>query len=502
MLANDANDALLPIESTEFRDQTESRELSERIDHTRTRVAVSTDVVGGVAGEGHTCRIEHMFDSDRLPVLDAGVVEGWIERLAGSDGPDDDGERVAALAALDRLACAAAGLQAEITARLDASVRRAEVDQGVPTKRRGRGVAAEVALARRESHSRGQKHVGLAKVLVDEMPRTHRAFRDGRITEWKATILARETACLSLADRQEVDRRLAADAGRLEKRGERELEGAVKSLAAELDAAAYVLRRRVAESQRRVTLRPVPDTMTRLSAELPVATGVAVFKSLSDAADSARAEGDPRARHQVMADTLVERLLGQSDGVVPVEIELVVSDEVLLGSSEGSAYVDGFGAIPAEVAREIAKRAGDRGLAKVRRLYRSPRTGQLVAMDSRSRRFRGGLARFIRLRDRVCRTPWCDAPVRHIDHPQSSATGGPTRLDNGQGLCEACNYAKESPGWSSSTVDSEPHTIEIRTPSGRTYRSTAPPRPGHVPRPDSMPGLVPRIDLAFTYGAA
>jgi hypothetical protein len=429
--------------------------------------------------------IEHMFDArvrDSAP-FDARVVETWVEQLASSPGPDRDDARVEMLAALDRLTCAAAGLQAEITAALDTSVRAREAERGVRAERRGRGVGAEVALARRESHHRGKRHVGLARILVDEMPCTRQALRQGRIDEWKATILVRETACLSLEDRQTVDRQLAGDLDRLEKRGVRELEGAARALAGELDAAACVLRRRIAESERHVTLRPVPDTMTRLSAELPVATGVAVFKALSDAADSARAAGDSRSRGQVMADTLAERVLGTARAVVPVEVELVVSDEVLLGEREDSARLDGYGPIPAELARELVKRAVDDELATIRRLYRNPKTGQLVAMDSRSRCFEGGLARFIRLRDQTCRTPWCDAPIRHTDHAESVAADGQTSRHNGEGLCEACNYAKEAPGWSTSVIDSERHTVEVRTSMGQVHRSTAPPLPGHVPRP-------------------
>jgi hypothetical protein len=424
--------------------------------------------------------IECMFDSpDLLPPLDAAQVEAWVERMAVTAGPNDDASRVEMLRALERLTCAASGLQAEITSRFDDSVRRREAERGLPHDRQGRGVPAEVALARRESHHRGRQHVALARVLADEMPCTRRALRTGRITEWKATILARETACLTLEERHTVDRRLAGDLERLETMGVRELEGAARRLAGELDAAACVLRRRVAESERRVTLRPVPDTMTRLSAELPVVMGVAVFKSLSEAADSARAQGDPRARHQVMADTLVERLLGMSGGVVPVEVELVVSDEVLFGTRDDAAYLDGCGPIPAELARELAKHADHAGVAKIRRLYRASDTGQLLAMDSRSRCFEGGLARFIRLRDQVCRVPWCDAPIRHSDHPEPVAADGETSRDNGQGLCEACNYAKEAPGWSVRVVATEPHTIEIRTPTRQVYRSQAPPLPGH-----------------------
>jgi hypothetical protein len=442
--------------------------------------------------------IEHMFESSTSEVaLEAGQIEAWVEQLASDSGPEDGEARVETLRALERLSCAVSGLQAEITAQLDDSVREAEAERGVSQARQGRGVAAEVALARRESHHRGRQHVGLARILADEMPCTRHALRRGVITEWKATILVRETACLSLGDRQTVDSRLAGDARRLERMGDRELEGAARSLAAELDAAACVLRRRVAESERRVTLRPLPDTRTRLSAELPVAAGVAVFKSLSDAADSARAQGDPRARHQVMADVLVERVLGTSGGVVPVEVELVVSDEVLLGSRDDSAYVEGYGPVPAEVAREAVKRAGEQGLARLRRLYRRPGTGQLVAMDSRSRCFPSGLAKFIRLRDQVCRTPWCDAPIRHTDHANPAAADGATSDVNGEGLCEACNYAKEASGWSFRVVQTAPHTIEIRTAAGQVFRSNAPPLAGHVPR-----RAVPHLDLAFSYGAA
>jgi hypothetical protein len=188
--------------------------------------------------------------------------------------------------------------------------------------------------------------------------------------------------------------------------------------------------------------------MSRLSAELPVATGVAVFKTLSDAADSARAAGDRRTRGQVMADTLVARVLGTTNGVVPVE---------------------------AELARELTRTAARSGMARLRRLYRRPGTGQLVSMDSRSRRFDGGIARFIRLRDQVCRTPWCDAPIRHTDHPQPAAAQGETSRLNGQGRCEPCNYAKEAVGWTSTVIDDEPHTVEVHTPTGHTYRSRAGP---------------------------
>ncbi len=65
-------------------------------------------------------------------------------------------------------------------------------------------------------------------------------------------------------------------------------------------------------------------------------------------------------------------------------------------------------------------------------------------MESASRYFPDGLADLIRLRDRHCQTPWCDAPIREIDHITPWTNGGPTTYTNGQGLCTRCNHAKQA----------------------------------------------------------
>jgi hypothetical protein len=51
-------------------------------------------------------------------------------------------------------------------------------------------------------------------------------------------------------------------------------------------------------------------------------------------------------------------------------------------------------------------------------------------------------------RDQTCRTRWCNALIRHADHVIRNADGGGTSAENGVGLCESCNYVKETPGWS------------------------------------------------------
>jgi hypothetical protein len=182
-----------------------------------------------------------------------------------------------------------------------------------------------------------------------------------------------------------------------------------------------------------------------------------------------------------MADTLVRRVLAPhiagADGPaeLPLMINVVVPDSVLLGDSDAAGFVDGYGPVPGELLREwIASHAEDGVMDWLRRLYRQPATGQLVAMDKEGRRFDGKLAEYLRLRDRHCRNPWCNAPIRHLDHARDAAKGGGTSAGNGQGLCEACNHAKQADGWTATPVEGPVHTIEIVTPTGHRYLSTVP----------------------------
>ena len=56
---------------------------------------------------------------------------------------------------------------------------------------------------------------------------------------------------------------------------------AAKEIADRLDAQAVVDRAAKAEADRTVTIRPAPDTMTYVTALLPVAQGVGVYAALN-----------------------------------------------------------------------------------------------------------------------------------------------------------------------------------------------------------------------------
>ncbi len=403
-----------------------------------------------------------------------------FDRLVVVDLDADESALVERIAELERLKSAAAAAQARVTAALDESRRAAEAARGAPAAKRGRGLASEVALARRDSPNRGGRHLGFARALVHEMPHTLAALETGVLSEWRATLIVRESACLDVEDRRTLDAELCSDLTELEGLGDARITAEAKKIAYRLDPHAVVDRAVRAESERRVTIRPAPDAMAIVTALLPMSQGVAVYAALHRAVGTC---ADGRGRGQVMADTMVERVTGRPAEVpVPVAVEVVITDESLFAGDSEPARVAGFGPVPAAIARRLIVAAtGDRrSRATLRRLYKHPRSGVLVAMESRARLFPKGLSRFIDLRDETCRTPYCDAPIRHHDHATAHGRGGATNGVNGLGVCEACNYAKEAPGWKVTTSQDETgcHQAEFITPTGARHHSKAPPLPG------------------------
>lgn len=483
---------------------------------------------------------------DAIDAIDATVVASWSDALRALGGPVPEDEAIEQVAALERLKSAAAAAQARVTATLwQARVAR-ETDAGVPADQRGRGLADEIALARREHPSRGSRHLGLARALVEELPRTLDHLATGSTSEWTATVMARETAVLEPDDRRQVDAELA---GRLSEMTPRQVERAARARAQALDAAAVVRRRARAVAERRVSLRPQPDAMASLTGLVPMEQGVAAWAVLRRDAEARKAAGDDRGIGQLMADLLVERVTGQGTAdAVPVEVQLVMTPGTLLGLSDAPADLPGHGLLPAEVARVLvlgddvppgthagiragragthaggdagtragrdagtrAGRAGTRAgrdagtdagpradvdaepdtdaadpgavwggrpAARVwlRRVF-TDEMGRVCDVDSRRRLFPAAVQRLLRVRDGVCRFPFCDAPVRHADHVVGVVLGGSTSAANGQGLCARHNLVKALPGWAAVVSASGTEAVVVTTtPTGHRYRSPVPP---------------------------
>lgn len=294
----------------------------------------------------------------------------------------------------------------------------------------GQGIAEQVALACQLSPYTAARRLNSARAWWFDLPETYAALAAGELSERVAETVVSETRHLDAATRREVDSRLRA-AG-VSGLGAREAAASARRFAYEADPQGYVERGRTERRHRRVGLRPAPDTMAVLTGYLPVEQGVACLAALRQHTDGVVATGDDRTRDQIMADSLVERLTGQTRAQdVAVELQIVMPLEAVLDpDTSRTTTVTGAGPLPARLAREIV--ADTQGRRFWRRLFASP-AGHLIDADRRRRRFAGALARLLRARDQTCRDPFCGAPIRHLDHVVRFADGGLTTRENGRG---------------------------------------------------------------------
>jgi hypothetical protein len=432
---------------------------------------------------------------------DAASVRAVRERLANlilpgaTDTADSVSKEVQSqwvdlLGELEAMKNTAAATQARLAVALEEATKADEARQSIRAERRGRGVPSQVGAAMQSSPHAGGSFLGTARAWITGMPHTFDALRAGMLSQWRATLLVRETSHLSAEVRARIDEEICGPATRaaLVRTGTKRLVARIKELAGQLDAQACVKRNAKAVSERCVSVRPAPDLMVYLTALVPMQQGVQAYAQLKAHADAAKAAGDERGAGQIMADTLIERITGREPGHaddVPVTINLLVSDQTLLADGDESAVVlegapAGVGTVPAPVARNLAAHGIDADAAWLRAIYADPR-GRLLATTSTSRFHPRGLTVLLRARGQgICGSSWCDAPVRHIDHIVPHAQSGPTSLDNGQGLCARCNHAKQAPGWSQKVTEVDGrHAVETVQPTGHTsvFVAPAPPKP-------------------------
>ena len=411
-------------------------------------------------------------------VAEVATMSARLGALAIDPAAAADADRIDRIAAFEQLRGAlAAAQQAEMVAFARSQVEAQIADDRLDPAAVGRGIGDQIGLACRVSPFHGSRRLGIARALHFDLPGVRDLLVAGRISEEIAATVVSETRHLHAEHRRRVDEQICA-AG-ITELSARRAAAVVARLAYEADRAAYVARGRTARKDRRVGLRPAPDTMSVLSGLLPVEQGVACLAALRKHTDAVVAAGDSRTRDQIMADTLVERVTGQARAEdVDVEVGIVLSVDALLDpATGGAADITGLGPIPAPIAPDILDNT--QGRRWWRRLFTTP-TGGLVGADPRRRCFDGVLAHLVRVRDGGrCRDPFCDAPIRHLDHIRPYRAGGPTSLANGRGVCVRGNHVRELPGWRVELVHDgrgrHPHTVRTTTPTGHFYVSRAGP---------------------------
>lgn len=328
-----------------------------------------------------------------------------------------------------------------------------EVDDSFVRRRASR----EASMIAHRSPASSSHRLAASRRLVRQMPHMLAALADGRITEEAAMAVGRAVGPVDPGVRQQIDDALESALPQLEGAGVRQWTREVDALAHAMDPDGATRRNRRARTSRGVTVRPGAHGMADLHVRMPGIDAALVRKRLSLEAERLRAAGDRRGHHQIMCDVLADTLIGRGDGMDPVRLDIgvIITDRALLQPEHGDvASIPGYGSVPFEQIRECLQSAlapppadgpdplgpdGPQLRAVFRRLWTHPTTDELVAVESRARALPPALRRFVLYRDMSCRGPYCDAEIRHMDHVRPHADGGPTSLENANGLCASCN---------------------------------------------------------------
>jgi hypothetical protein len=339
-------------------------------------------------------------------------------------------------------------------------------------------VATEVGCALRLPPATVDIRLRVAEALVSRLPATLALLEAGAITARHAGVLVEAVAPLSDELAARVEARVLERAATQTAAAFR---ASVHRAVLAVDARSAEERNRVAVEDRRVCMRPVADGMAELWALLPADGAAAVMNTLNAVAAS-KGPGETRTADQRRADALVDLAadalaagrLPSQQGRRPA-IQVTVAATTLLGLDDEPGELEGYGAIPAGLARALA--ADPTGTW--RRLVTDP-AGRLLDYGQRTYRPPQPLADFVIARDRRCRFPGCNRSARrcHIDHQTPfGRPGGDTAAGNCQALCQHHHRLKHEAGW---TVRGDPAgELTWISPTGHRYRSP----PGGYPVP-------------------
>ncbi|MFI2489494.1 hypothetical protein ACH47X_21455, partial [Promicromonospora kroppenstedtii] len=132
------------------------------------------------------------------------ILPGATDTPAGVPGAVQ-AQWVDLLGELEAVKNAVTATQARLAVALDEATRAEEARQSVRAERQGRGVPNQVGAALRVSPHAGAGFVSTSRVWVTQMPHTFTALQAGVLSQWRATLLVRETSHLSLEHRVLID---------------------------------------------------------------------------------------------------------------------------------------------------------------------------------------------------------------------------------------------------------------------------------------------------------
>ncbi|MFB0838670.1 DUF222 domain-containing protein [Arthrobacter sp. E44] len=241
---------------------------------------------------------------------------------------------------------------------------------------------------------------------------------------------------------------------------------------------------------RRMEYSPDRNGMAWVSLYMAADKACAIWNKTSAAARGLQGPNEPRTLTQIKADVAAERLLGDSghsSGSGPsIKADVLVTVPVfsVLGTTDEPAELDGYGPIPASMARKLVAE----GAGSFYRVLVDPRDGAPLEIGRTSYRLPESLKRWLKMRDGKCTFPGCSnhSQDNEADHLTAWEHGGPTGISNLGQLCPKHHRLKHRTGWSPGPAARNEPAGWV-SPTGRKYNAEQADREPTVWPPGCLP---------------
>ncbi len=440
-------------------------------------VATLSDCVGGVwAGAGVWSGGPAARGTKAL-----GATSGGAGGEAGADPLRDQADAcLDGLAEVARMEARLAALKVHFAAGYAAAAVAMTSPTASPPERAARqlAVTAEVACVLTVSERSAAALLEEAATLTTGLPLTLSALRAGTLSWQHARVMCDETSGLEPSAATALEAHFLDPEAPFAARGcpagelvPGRFRAKARSWRERHHPVSLEVRHRKGVADRRLEYAPDRDGMAWLSAYLPAEAAAGVWARATEAARALQGPSESRTLTQLRADVAATWLLaGVAEGTPSPAAQVLVTVPVLTlaGAGEEPALLDGYGPIPASMARRLV---GD-GASSFLRVLTDPRTGAPLEIGRTSYRVPKAMRQWLRLRDGRCPFPGCNNQSldNEADHLLAWSDGGGTGVANLGQPCRKHHRLKHATPWRpvGATRDKPPGWI---SPAGRTYPS-------------------------------
>ncbi|MFJ6357498.1 HNH endonuclease signature motif containing protein [Pseudarthrobacter oxydans] len=407
---------------------------------------------------------------------------------------------------LDILAAAAAveagvaGLKARAAMKY-ADTAHALAPPGMPVQAQEMAVAAEIGCVLALGPRAASTFLSVSHALTTTLPLTLAALHAGTISWQHARGMADEAATLDAAGATALEAHFLdpdtprpATAATIGEMPAHRFKHKARTWRERHHPESLEKRHAKGVADRRVEYRPDQDGMAWLSACLPADQAMAGWNRLTALSRAAQGPTEPRTLTQLSADHFAQAILtsgtsatfhadnsagngeeaSDSDGAgllspgIRAQVLVTVPVFSLMGLTEEPAVLDGFGPIPASMARDLVANGAD----SFHRVLVDPRDGAPLEIGRSSYRVTKAMRNWLRLRDGQCPFPGCSNPSldNEADHLLAWHHGGTTGISNLGQPCPKHHKLRHTTGWTP-TPATKNQPPGWTSPTGRHYKS-------------------------------